>query len=442
MNREKSVFILVGAQLVFPMVSSLLLSFSDLQVVYINYIFLGICAIFLTVIMPKSPGKLMTLFGRRAAALAVLGLLILLFDRLVRGPGTMFAIARSYGLLSAALALFALSKLPKVSGKRVFDWLTIFCAVVFLIQLGVSIRQSVSGVSHDYLSNSYDWNGMDKRFKSSDQQIYGPADVEDRLQLKVFAANVNVPFQIGFDGMLGASNHWGTQLPFYLLIFLYRITEAKPRRLFFLICSFLIIFAAFFNTTRFSILAVVVTLAVFGNYVMPGLRALKGIVLAAVLIFLYWYGVTLARAAAEYVSKTDTMTLRLQTWSVFGRFIFARDLLSILVGSTFDGLYRIRQLLQWPDTENEVLEILFDYGLVFLIYAFANVVFLVKKMRRMGHKESFFTKLILFDVFAVTIWSNVLFRYSTMIPLSIFTYRMLLSVYDNVSPTMQATSAP
>lgn len=418
-NRKAFLLIIV---IYFPLVSSLFLSFANFEVVFFNYINIIFFA-FVVFTKDKYQSNFSDDFFKIIVIFNIVFLLLTYLNFVVRGQGRLNALSRTYGINLAVLVIYYFKYETKDNIYSLFDKLFFLISVVFIIQFFVSTVESVGGISYGYISNSYDWNSSSDSKSMVDQKTFGLADIKDRLQTGYFFKALKIPFSMVYSGMLGQHNHWGTQLPFYNLIFLFQFYKQKKKKYYFILLI-LVFLAAIFNTSRFAIIAITITTSFFIYKYLKIPRIMKKSLIGLIIIIIaFLFGIILDNLLF-YISMTDTFTGRLEVWNFLWPAIWDRGILAILIGSTQKEIFEITKLLMLPDFENLAYEIVFKNGLI----GFFFFLFVLSKIWAVANNYSSVTKhffrFLVINVILVSLWSNVFFRYSSYVFFTIILVRL------------------
>jgi hypothetical protein len=322
------------------------------------------------------------------------------------GAGILMFLAKHYGVIVALGIVFYFER---TKSEQVLDigrrWGNI-AIIMFFIQFIYSIYES--SVATDFLVNSYDWNTT--KFM---QDYFPAADLVDRLQINYFFEKLNVPFHITFSGLLGQHNHWGTQLPFYFLLFGYLYFSIPGNAKKYLVCMFLVLIASVFNTSRFCIISIVVSFLVFffvcsrfssRTKKIVGILGIAALAISAQQIF---------ETINTYIDATDTFTPRVNTWTVLLDFLFTRGTFSTLFGSTYAQIAVISQKLDWKDYENLGFTFSFERGMPFFFLFLVFLGFIIYRAQLLAPLQKTFARLLVINIILVSLWCNVLMRYSS-----------------------------
>ena len=413
--KEKSRFLAIA--LYFPLFTNALYLFVPVEVVILNYlnvlVFFGIVLGTARKESATPRQRWLTMLIRFSALFVGVGVL----NHFIRGSGSLYFLARHYGFFISTGLLLYLSWMEEESLPPLYDKLVRLIGIIFLSQLLLSVVESLA--SKSVILESYDWNTT-----SIGRSDVIAAELSDRLQIGMIFENFRIPFKIPFSGMLGQHNHWGTQLPLYNLLFLLQALARPKERKFFIVLCCCVGFAILFNTSRFGILAVMITsIIVLLRYVqMP-----KGVKYALVLLpvgLVIYYLDDIIDALTLYFSLTDTFTLRWENWSTLWPYVWNRTPFSVLFGSPDQEIALIRAQLDWPDFESLFFQVVFEQGMVVLICFLGLLVYLWVKSGKNASLERLFTRLLVVNVILVSLWSNTLFRYSNYVFVALLVFRL------------------
>lgn len=372
------------------------------DVVLLNYLFATIFILSSVRIPRQTDNTVIRFFVWICLIYIFLGFINLVRD----GYGLLSFLGRHYSIpVAVGITAFFLRTNPtqrKAIGLKFVHAMS----VLFLVQLVFSIYESL--YFSNFLVNSYDWNTANKTLE------YFPAlELSDRLQIDFFFNQLNIPFQMTFSGMLGQHNHWGTQLPFYFLLFGYTYFATERKYKYFLILMGFITISSLLNTSRFGMIAIFVNAVFFFFILSTYSKNFKRFVGIVALLVLFYYLNVLIENIIIYIALTDTFSSRLDTWDVLGSIAFDRTLLSTLIGSPFKELQLISQKLDWVDYENLGFTLIFERGLPYAILFVGFLGLILKKAGNLNQPEKLMAWLLVTNIVIVSLWSNVLFRFTS-----------------------------
>jgi hypothetical protein len=281
--------------------------------------------------------------------------------------------------------------------------MAIIITVALVVQFIFSAYESYHGV---ILTERFEGANIGDRFYST--------KMSSRLILNLFGFDIAelLPFQIPFSGMMGAHNRWGTQLPFYNLLFWCQYLT-KRNRLWYIPIG-LTLLATFFNTSRFGIAAVLVTdIFIFYHFILStkGVRLLgifSGILLLAIVASFFG-----ASAEAYYVDN-NTLSDRIYKFGYVWTYIFDRDIVEIALGSGAFGTQAL-QLKLFGETlsfENQFQDTLMVHGIFgLLLVGWILTSFMQKAWNRRDH-DYYIGVLIGVNVILVSIPYTHIFNYA------------------------------
>ena len=326
-------------------------------------------------------------------------------------------LSMNYGFILAGVITLYLGTFPLVTRFAIFNRLTSLLAVGFVLQLALSIYESRLG---HVIAAGQGWWLVNEQTDTSFLQAWA-GDTLYRVDIlqhrfignaiwpqmsRVLFGNLTLPF----SGMLGQHNYWGSELPFINLLFI--MAYWSTRRRVYLVLLPLVFFAILMNTSRFGIAAIFVTdIALFLK-----LNPRRGFTIAAGAItlglaVLAW----LSAAIVSYFFATDTLTGRLATWPIFVDFFGNSDFVTYLFGFGPRGAEEMGAILAGYSLENQLLLVLFNYGSVGALAILLFVRSFRKTYRRLSSFNRLMLSLIGINVVAVSILSDLVFHYSTLL---------------------------
>lgn len=403
----------------FPLLSNIFLIFFKVELVLINYLNIFIFSFFVI----KNKGNKKTIYDNTILIwiinFNILFVLINFINSIILSQNILYFLGRNYAHILCLPLIFYLQRVNAKDFNEIWYNISLWIGIIFLTQLFFSVLFSLYNIESVF--DSFDWSGT--RGGIISQDIY---DISGRIAEFYFTKEIELPFQLVFTGLLGQHNHWGTQLPFYNLIFLYNYFQGNSKKFYFiLIC--LVTFAIVFNTSRFGIIAVIVTDVFFLFLVSQMGKKIKKIILFLIcFLFISNYNLVTENIERMYELSSSFRT-RENTWVVIEREFYAGSLYNILFGSSADQISQMRQKLVWEDFENLSYQILFEEGLiVFLIFIFILLKIIINAFK-LSKLNKFTALFVVVNIIFVSAWSNVFFRYSSYL-LAILT---LLGVYGN-----------
>jgi hypothetical protein len=332
----------------------------------------------------------------------LLFLLIGLLNFFREGRGFFAFIAKQSGVfLALALAMYFATFDP-VERQAVLRKLVPVMVIGFAIQLALSVYESI--VLGDFLVQSYDWNTSGAEFGSE------MPNIEDRLQTGLIFSGLQLPFNTPFSGMLGQHNHWGTQLPFYNLVFVYAFLDRLVSRWWTAPAVILAPIAAIFNTSRFGVMSILIVDVAFFALAAKVPRWVKGTILAIPVLLLLVNIEAIIDLGTTYVNMTDTFGGRVETWSTAWPQVITRGVFDFVFGSTNSIIADIQRQLDWADFENLALSLMMEKGVLVMGAFLAMLVVLWNSAHASTAAERVALRLLVVCMIVVSLWSNVLFR--------------------------------
>jgi hypothetical protein len=339
---------------------------------------------------------------RWLAAFVVCFLVVGLINFGREGRGLMVFIGRHSGAFMALALAAYISGLNESQRRGVLERIVPAMAIVFVFQLAYSMFESLAG--EEYIIQSFDWNSS-----GSSYEFDAPL-LDDRLQIGLISSHLTIPFKMTFTGMLGQHNHWGTQLPFFNLTFMWYLFHRRERPWWLSVLPVLTFLAAVLNTSRFGIISILVTDIVFVLLHAKLRRGIKGMLIGIPIVLLLVNAREVIELGTTYVDMTNTFEGRLDTWGSAWPQVLTRGVFDFVMGSTASTIAGIQRQFEWADFENLALSMLMEKGAV------TFVVFLVMTamtwMAGAGNDPVSRTtfRLLVVCMVLVSIWSNVLLR--------------------------------
>jgi hypothetical protein len=356
--------------------------------------------------------------------IAVIVLKLFAVDFNVRG----FFSATQGHLISLFMLLYFL-KQSKEDIVAVVHRVFKFVGVVFLVQLCLSVYESYVGHFLQY-------------FLAGDAPS---GTLDERILLSVISSNIPLlsDLKMPFSGMLGQHNFWGTQLPFYNLIFLYLYLQSKQRK--YMVLLALTFVASIFNTSRFGISAILLTDVIT---LLRFMRARTRVLIIGSLFILIAANLgTLITAWNGYFERADTLTNRVVDYEMYWRYFGDQNPLEMLigVGATRLGTLSERITGGYGSFESEFFAQLFRSGLIGLVVIGAFLVAVAKKRRQGKPVEGSFGALIVLNVIMVSTVSNLVFTFFVFpfVTLIILYHVVCMRFPDNkIASLFAASSSP
>ena len=235
-----------------------------------------------------------------------------------------------HGVFLSLAIIYYLSKFSDTDILEIFQKIVPFVAFAFIVQFILSYYESVTG---RIIAQGYDWLNESNYFQF--------AKMSNRLIFNIIGINIAdyLSLKIPFSGLLGQHNYWGTQLPFYNLIFWSQYFTCKKR--IFLGLLLLVLLSAIFNTSRFGIFAILVTdIFLLNKFVVNKKHFLKiSYSILFIAVFAHYWSVLSIRSK-EYFDTINTLHARIINYKLFSDKLFDRDTYEILFGSGALGVER------------------------------------------------------------------------------------------------------
>lgn len=318
------------------------------------------------------------------------------------GRAFMVFLARHSGVfLALAITIYA-THLDRDVRREVLRRVIRGMAFIFLMQCAFSVFESLSG--EEYLVQSFDWNSSGSSFEQE------ASILEDRLQIGLISSQLTIPFKMTFTGMLGQHNHWGTQLPFYNLAFLWLLFQRPPPPWWVRVLPALTLVAAVLNTSRFAMLSILLTDIVFFATQAGVRRWIKRLIFGIPLGLILINAGDLIELGETYIDMTNTFQGRMDTWGGAWPMVLTRGPVDLLIGSPASTITAIQRQFDWEDFENLALSMLMEKGIIsFMIF----LIMLVKIWRATGDTDPLSRttlRMMVVCMILVSLWSNVLLR--------------------------------
>lgn len=333
-----------------------------------------------------------------------------------------------HGIFLSMAIIYYLSTFSDTDISVIFERIASFVVIAFIVQFFFSYYESVTG---QIIAQGYDW-------LNEAIDYYTSQTMSRRLIFNVFGIDLAsaLSLKVAFSGLLGQHNYWGTQLPFYNLIFWTQYFKNRERR--YLLLLSLVLLASILNTSRFGIFAILATdIFLLNKFVVNKKHFLKISCLLLFISVLASYGDILSIRSKEYFDTTNTLYGRIINYKLFLGNLFNRDIYEILFGSGTLGVERfmIRALGHITSFESQFFATLIGSGLTglgFLIYFLAKI---VKQSFGFPSINKELGILLVFNFVMVSLISNLAIHYST------YAFVTLIYVYIAIShPTAFETT--
>ena len=318
------------------------------------------------------------------------------------------------GYISSITIILFLSNYAKRHISIILHNLSYVIGIMFIIQLGLSAYESINNI---YLIES------DGIWLS---EYVDEAKYVKRSILPMMGVDISM-FHFPFTGMLSQWNHWGTQLPFYNLFFLYMIWKGKK---FFLPLIFLVIIASVMNTTRVGLASILITDYLFYSRIFRRRNKLIPAMWLIIFFVSLFLGEVIYKNISEYLSSTDTLTSRILAYPVF--LSYALDnFSSTLIGFGYREAGKLN-IIFGQGFESQIFSTLFYSGLLglYLVTVFFTRVW-IHGNRLPSSKRRFFNKLIILNMLGVSLTLNMVFTIHT------FPFVTLIYIMNSLSDNPQ-----
>jgi hypothetical protein len=214
------------------------------------------------------------------------------------------------------------------------------------------------------------------------------------------------PFNFSFplSGFLGQHNYWGGQLPFYNLLVLKLLADSRKQK--YNIIVALILLAAFLNTSRFAIVAILITDILFYVKIYKKNYFLNGLILISLLLFIYILPKVITILSDNFY-RADTFSYRVNNYSAITTFIYQIPIQKIIIGFGLENLDKTYLLFMGfiGNFESEILIDFVAYGIVGLLILFVFWLKLFLQFIEFS-KNKIFGFLLLLNIILVSITVN------------------------------------
>lgn len=301
--------------------------------------------------------------------------------------------------LALAIILY-LSNNKKEYTLKFLERVFFFVGIFFIIQFALSIYESMNNM---YFDNAHNW-----------ALTYGYSNsVRNRWLLQVVGLDFNFLnlFAHPFSGLLGQQNFWASQLPFYNLIFLYMFY--KSRRRYFLFLIFLVLIAVLFNTTRAAIFTIFITDIIYKLFIDRS-KKYNYIIILGSIILLCLIIIAYRNSFLSYLSQSDTLSIRLENYSLLKQFFVTRDF-PLLLGFDLKQLHKIENsYLDGFGFESYFFDVLFANGIIGLFLFVFFLVRIVRQARKFTTTNKYFGFLIFLNIVGVSLTLNGIMQAYTL----------------------------
>lgn len=349
--------LLLLAAIYLPILGPILPMLSALPTNLINYgTLLAVSAAGLAVMKKRRPVRRTVATALFAAFLGYL--FVVLTFKLLLSPGELRTTIQLYrlhvaGIVYAFSSLVVVQRLPdlRMAGR----FLVVFAgglSILVLIQGGLSFMESVQGVLlGDYTTEL--------------ASELGRRDLVSEVGYRPLQAS---GLRLAFTGLMGQHNRFGSLLVLCNLVFLARFLWA--RNLSYVVMLVVVLVLAILNTTRTSILAIVVTDLMMLPLLIPGFRWLRPVLVAGILVAGGWL---LRERLAPALVSTGALTswvFRVEFWAYSIReyaYFSSSNPFTFTFGPGFESMRNISMAfssVQARSFESEFLAMLFRGGVL------------------------------------------------------------------------------
>ncbi len=327
----------------------------------------------------------------------------------------------NFGFFLSLSLLVYMSTIDDINKPLFFNILFDMISIAFIIQFVLSAYESHLGY---YIAYQFDW-----------MNSIGFQGLSNRFLLNVISLGIGKSifgntFILTFSGLLGQHNYWGTQLPFYNLIFVMVFLRRRKTKGFVLLL--LVLLASLLNTSRFGLFAILFTdlaIALLSvKFLGDDSGRLKVLAMLLLLLLLAGSFPFLVEGWSKYFQNQNTLILRTNNYPLFVKTFFLASPVNFFLGSSrSDITEQISKALGYTTSfENQILLIAYSYGLIGLgtaVYCFFSLLW---QARRYSYAWKIATYLLLFNILAVTVTSNLLFHFSSL-PFIVLLYMYIRS---------------
>ena len=264
--------------------------------------------------------------------------------------------------------------------------------VMFLLQFILSAYESINNI---YLDPIHNW-ALNHITSHS---------IRSKWLLQVIGIDFSLldRFIHPFSGLLGQSNFWAVQLPFYNLIFLYM--HYKTRRKYFMLLVVLVFSAILLNTTRSAIFIILVT-DIFYMLFIGESKRFNYVTIGGVVILLFIYIGDIVYNFIIYFEQSDSLTGRLATYNTLSQFSMLSEI-PLIWGYSVPQILNIEYVyLGGMGFESYFFDVLFYNG----IFGFLLFIYLLMKILKQGRKFStinkYFSFLIVMNIIGISLTIN------------------------------------
>ncbi len=406
------------AVLYFPIFGPIIVSPYNVRFYLLIYV-----SLIILLLLPK--GDTDRYFLHKVALLftfSILFMLLVTVLEVIHGTQFLLIIRQSLTYVIVIGIILFLSKYKKEALIKILERTFYFVGIMFILQFILSAYESMNNI---FLVNDYNW-ALSGLYVTS---------LDNRFILKIFDIDTGFlrVFTHPFSGLLGQHNYWAVQLPFYNLIFLIMYHKTKMKYYLFLII--LVFIAILLNTTRAGILIILMTDIFYVLYLNKRKIFTYYAVSFLTILLLVYVIPQLAVNFFQYFQQTDTLTGRIESYSIFYWNIFTGDF-PILFGYGSNQVIQIMNNLMEYNFESAFFTILYVNGLIGLALFMIFLVKIVTQGRKFSFINKYFSYLIVFNIVGISLTiQGVLGFYA-------FQFVALVYIYNVISdPTYNEAEA-
>lgn len=302
------------------------------------------------------------------------------------------------------LLIHRFSKERHEVGIELLQRIFIVLGFVFVAQFVLSAYESMRG---EYFGAA---------MTTGDEYSIQGLDFQRRLVFSLFTQDLGIlgDLKLPFSGLVGQHNYWGTQLPFYNLLFLYQYHVTGKRTWLFL--NVTIVVAVLLNTTRFAIGAVLITDLFFLVWDIRAKRWARRLLAVAMVIgfaFVWTVRDYLIQAWEAYFELTDTITVRSEIYQRTQDYFWSQDLPSMIVGNGTKRIGALARVLS-PDVgsfESLFFQLLMLSGVIGVVLVIILLIAGLKDSSRLSNIDKLTLRLLVLNMVLVSVTSNLVFAF-------------------------------
>ena len=359
-------------------------------------------------------------------------IITIIFQSLINSSDLLFDFSRTLytlvGFANTLLILLFMNTIRKDECLDIFEHLFSLIAILFIAQFAFSTIESY----YDFTFVTTDYGNLTPGNIDATNKEFWTNTYNSRSILSLVGINFTNYFHFPFTGLLGQWNFWGSQLPFLNIIFIIMYILTKKRFYMFLLVA--IIAATILNTTRISLIAIVVTdLIVYYKLSKKNLNKFVFYFFICLAIIAV-YGVDVATDVDDFFSHSNTLVGRSNIYSICMDYL-AENPIKILIGHGFDEIEQIGVLMKMTTKstsfESQFFAVLFTTGIVglsYFVYLLVKIFMLTKEFLGLNK----LINIILFiNILLMSLTLNSIFS------IAVLPYIVLIYTYNNLSNSMK-----